>query len=200
MENFEDYENKSYEEARRVTYSFSDHLQYFLNFIGMFIKISIIAFVELFENLVKWLQSSKPKNISGQIALVTGWWRSIFSRAIKRNEFLSGGANGLGRAIAFRLAQENCKVVIVDLNHVEAKRTATEIAEKFNVPTAAYKVDVSNYDAIQQLKSDVESTFGHVDILVNNAGILSAISLREGQPKDIQKVIDVNLTSHFWVI
>lgn len=72
MENFEDYENKSYEEARRVTYSFSDHLQYFLNFIGMFIKISIIAFVELFENLVKWLQSSKPKNISGQIALVTG--------------------------------------------------------------------------------------------------------------------------------
>lgn len=41
---------------------------------------------------------------------------------------------------------------------------------------------------------------GFVDILVNNAGILSVISLREGQPKDVQKIIDVNLTSHFWVI
>lgn len=36
-------------------------------------------------------------------------------------------------------------------------------------------------------------------VFVNNAGILSKISLLNGQPKDIQKVIDVNLTSHFWV-
>jgi all-trans-retinol dehydrogenase (NAD+) len=105
----------------------------------------------------------------------------------------------LGRAIAFRLAREKCNVVIIDLNVVEAEKTALEIAEKFNVKTAAYKVDVSDYDAIQQLKTDIESSMGTVDILVNNAGILSAISLREGRPSDIQKVIDVNLTSHFWV-
>lgn len=110
-----------------------------------------------------------------------------------------GGANGLGKAIAFRLAQENCNVVIIDLNEKEAQKAAGEIAEKFNVKTAAYKVDVSNYEAIQQLKKDIENEMGTVDILVNNAGILSAISLREGRPQDIQKVIDVNLTSHFWV-
>lgn len=40
------------------------------------------------------------------------------------------------------------------------------------------KVDVSDFDAIQQLKKEVESTSGCVDILVNNAGILSRISLR----------------------
>lgn len=89
--------------------------------------------------------------------------------------------------------------MIIDLNFEEAKKTATEIAERFNVKTAAYKVDVSDFDAIQQLKIDIERTMGTVDILVNNAGILSTISLREGQPKDIQKLIDVNLTSHFWV-
>lgn len=94
---------------------------------------------------------------------------------------------------------EKCNVVIIDLNLNEAQKTASEISEKFNVKTAAYKVDVSNYDAIQKLKSDIEGSLGSVDILVNNAGILSTISLREGQPSDIQKVIDVNLTSHFWV-
>ena len=105
----------------------------------------------------------------------------------------------MGRAKAFRLGQQKCNIVIIDLNLIEAQKTAADIAEKFNVKTAAYKVDVSDFDAIQQLKKDIESTLGCVDILVNNAGILSKISLREGQPKDIQKVIDVNLSSHFWV-
>jgi all-trans-retinol dehydrogenase (NAD+) len=113
---------------------------------------------------------------------------------------VAGGANGLGRAIAFRLAKEKCNVVIIDLNGPEAEKTASEIEEKFNVKTAAYKVDVSDYEAIQKLKVDIERTMGFVDILVNNAGILSTISLREGQPKDLKKIIDVNLTSHFWVI
>lgn len=106
----------------------------------------------------------------------------------------------MGRAIAFQLAREQCNVVIIDLNLNEAQQAAAEIAEKFNVKTKAYKVDVSDFDAILQLKKDIESTMGTVDILVNNAGILSAISLREGRPSDIQKVIDVNLTSHFWVV
>lgn len=112
----------------------------------------------------------------------------------------TGGANGLGRAVAFRLGRENCNVVIADINNKEAEATAAEIAAKYGVKTAAYKVDVSSFESIQQLKKDIDSTLGTVDILVNNAGIISAISLREGQPKDIQKVIDVNLTSHFWVI
>jgi all-trans-retinol dehydrogenase (NAD+) len=113
---------------------------------------------------------------------------------------VAGGANGLGRAIAFRLAKEKCNVVIIDLNEEEARKTASEISEKFKVKTAAFKVDVSDFEAIQKLKDDMEETMGFVDILVNNAGILSTISLREGQPKDIKKIIDVNLTSHFWVI
>lgn len=105
----------------------------------------------------------------------------------------------MGRAVALRLAQEKCDIVIADLNLVEAQRTAAEISEKFNVKTAAFKVDVSSYDQVQQLRTVIEDHLGSVDILINNAGILSKISLLDGQPKDIQKVIDVNLASHFWV-
>lgn len=89
--------------------------------------------------------------------------------------------------------------MIADLNLVEAERTAAEISKTFKVRTAAFKVDVSSYDQVQQLRTVIEDHLGFVDILVNNAGILSKISLLNGQPKDIQKVIDVNLASHFWV-
>lgn len=97
------------------------------------------------------------------------------------------------------MAREKCDVVIIDLNLIEGQKTALEIREKFKVRTAAFKVDVSDFEAIQKLKNDIEETLGSVDILVNNAGILSAISLREGNYDDLQKVINVNLTSHFWV-
>lgn len=182
MENFDDYENKSYVQARRVKYELSDHLRFIKNFVIVVFQVLAVCIPETFFNFLKLFQASKPKDISGQVVLVTG------------------GANGLGRAIASRLAKEKCKIVIADLNLNEAQKTALELAEKFNVETAAFKIDVSDFDAIQQLKIDIESSMGSVDILVNNAGIISGISLHEGQPSDIQKVIDVNLSSHFWVI
>lgn len=106
----------------------------------------------------------------------------------------------MGRAIAFRLAQENCNIVIIDINLDEARKTAAEIAQKFKVSTAAFRVDVSDHEAVQNLKTDIEKTLGSsVDILVNNAGILAIRPFYAGSPSDLQKVIDVNLTSHFWV-
>lgn len=113
---------------------------------------------------------------------------------------IQGGANGLGRAIALRLAREKCNVIVIDINQPEAEKTAKEIEEKFKVSAKAFKVDVADFEAIEKLKKDISLQFDQtVDILVNNAGILSAISLTEGHHSQIQKVIDVNLTSHFWV-
>ena len=107
----------------------------------------------------------------------------------------------MGRATSFRLAQEGCNVIIVDINEEEAIKTAEAISEKYDVKTKAYKVDVSNFEAFQELKQNISKDFDGqtIDILINNAGILSAISLHEGQHAQIQKVIDVNFTSHFWV-
>jgi hypothetical protein len=181
MKNFGDIGNKSYRKSPKVEYSISDQLSFVWKLAVWLFNVSVILVHESIENFFALIKGRTPTNISGHLALVTG------------------GANGLGREIAFRLAQERCNVVIVDLNLNEAQKTATEIAEQFEVKTAAYKVDVSDFDAIQQLKVDIEESLGAVDILVNNAGILSKISFREGQPSDIQRLIDVNLTSHFWV-
>lgn len=49
------------------------------------------------------------------------------------------------------------------------------------------------------VKKLIERDMGATDILVNNAGLMPKLSLREGQPKDIDRIINVNITSHFWV-
>lgn len=61
------------------------------------------------------------------------------------------------------------------------------------------KVDVSKYVQVNDLRNNIENDLGPVDILVNNAGLLTKISLLEGKPEDIQRIIDVNLTAQFWV-
>ena len=88
----------------------------------------------------------------------------------------------------------------MDLDLVNAEKIAKEIELEFNVKAKAFIVDVSSYDEVLQLRSDVESSIGTVDILVNNAGLLAMMSLEESRHQDIQKVINVNLTAHFWVI
>jgi all-trans-retinol dehydrogenase (NAD+) len=86
--------------------------------ICLFIVLSIPIYFNLIKDLVT---PSEPKNISGQLALVTG------------------GANGLGRAICLQLAKEGCNVVVVDLDEGNALKTAVD-CEKFNIKAKAYTV------------------------------------------------------------
>jgi hypothetical protein len=203
MEDFNVIEKENYRTAERRRYQTADFVVYFYNICVVGLKIIGIMLKEIFMSIVNPIG---VKNISGQLALVTGENELNISRYLNRlklnlSYLISGGANGLGRAIANKLAGEGCDIVIVDINESEAEKAAKQIQESFNVKVKAYKVDVSDFEAIQRLKTDIEIDFPgqSVDILVNNAGILSGISLREGQYQQIQKVIDVNLASHFWV-
>jgi all-trans-retinol dehydrogenase (NAD+) len=182
MINLEAYENEVYQKATPIKYSFSNRMDIFLKTIIILVKVFTSLFFELGEKFLKLFTKVEKKSIVNQVALVTG------------------GANGLGREIACKLAEEKCNVVIADININEAMKTAEFIEKNFKVKTKAYKVDVSNFEEIQKLKINIESDLAPVDILVNNAGIMPITSLREGKPKDIQKIIDVNLASHFWVI
>ncbi|XP_055549218.1 estradiol 17-beta-dehydrogenase 11-like [Wyeomyia smithii] len=122
-----------------------------------------------------------PKNIGGQSALVTG------------------GANGIGKAIATELAKEGCNVVIVDVDHTNAEKTAIELRQ-FNVSTVAYKCDVADYEQVRQLHREVERDVGPIDILVNNAGVLPFLSPEENHPTGIKRMMDVNVLAGFWTV
>lgn len=132
--------------------------------------------------LMEWYKIllGKKKSVKGQISLVTG------------------GGNGLGRALCLRLAKEGCHVAVADIDVIAAERTAAEI-RMLGLKSAAFKVDVGEQRSVEQLKIDVETALGPVDILVNNAGLLAMLSLSEGTTEDVQRIIDVNFASHIWV-
>lgn len=170
---------RGYEAASADEHLSEKNFNFTFKFLVVIIKSVILSVPEFFKWLLVPMQ---PKNVKGQLALVTG------------------GSNGIGKAVAMRLAQEGCNIAIANRNHVEGERTAKEIREKFNVKVEAFKVDVSKVDEVLKLRTDVQSSMGNVDILVNNAGLLALnISVLEGTPQDIQNIIDVNLTSYFWV-
>lgn len=80
---------------------------------------------------------------------------------------VTGGGNGLGRAISLELAQKGCNIAVADVNITAAENTAAEI-RKLGVEAKAYKVDVTRSDEIVKLRDLVKTDLGPVDILVSN--------------------------------
>jgi all-trans-retinol dehydrogenase (NAD+) len=160
----------------------SEETKFFWNFFVVVTKSFFLSIPEFFKWFISLFAGKKIKNISGQLALITG------------------GSSGIGKAIAFRFAKEGCTIAIADINYIEGMKVAAEIQSKYKVNAKAFQIDVSKANDVEKLKIDVEKSLGQVDILVNNAGLLSFnLSLLEGTNEDVQNIIDVNLTSHFWV-
>jgi all-trans-retinol dehydrogenase (NAD+) len=181
-----EFKNVSDDKEYRAAESFNYTWRLRLTFLWKYLKVNFIILMlfipEILKGIKNFVLPPKPKDISDQVVIVTG------------------AGNGLGQAIAFRLAKEKCKLAIVDIDFNAAQQTANDIKRKFNISAIAFKVDVSRHQEIARLKEEVESTLGPVDILVNNAGLLCMdLSLREGTNEAIQKAVDVNLLSHFWV-
>ncbi|XP_058452099.1 estradiol 17-beta-dehydrogenase 11-like [Malaya genurostris] len=164
-------------QSPRLAQRISMLLQMLLDLLIIF-ACSIPLWIEL---VVEIFSPPPPKNISGQTALVTG------------------GANGIGKAIATELAKEGCNVIIVDLDQTNGEKTALEL-RRYNVTTVAYKFDVAEYEQVRQLYRVVERDFGPVDILVNNAGILPFLSSEENHPSGIKRMMDVNVLAGFWTV
>lgn len=113
-----------------------------------------------------------------------------------KSAIVTGSAQGIGRAIAMRLAESGLNIVVSDILIDEAKKTASEI-EKKGVKAIAVKTDVSNADDVKTMVQTSKDTFGSVDILVNNAGITrDNISMRMSEA-DWDMVLDVNLKGSF---
>ena len=100
-----------------------------------------------------------------------------------RVAIVTGGATGIGKAIATRLAQDGAKVVVADLQ--KATHGALNL-----------QVDVSNEDQVNRMAAQTISALGRIDILVNNAAIFSTLELRpfESIPvAEFRKVLEVNV-------
>jgi sorbitol-6-phosphate 2-dehydrogenase len=110
---------------------------------------------------------------------------------------VTGGAQGLGAAICHRLGREGVHLVVADLNHQGAERTAAELEEKTGQRALAVQVDITDEAQVSAMIDRCVEEFGRLDILVSNAGILIAEAVDEFPADKWRLVMDVNLYGYF---
>ena len=111
---------------------------------------------------------------------------------------VTGAGQGLGRAIALRLAEEGARVVLVDIDGGAAGRVARDI-KAAGTGAVVQEVDVSDWEAVQKLAGTVLDDFGKVEILVNNVGWPCPGAPIHGQSNEVwERSLLLNLTTQFY--
>jgi len=110
---------------------------------------------------------------------------------------VTGGAQGIGRAIALGLGREGAKVVIADVQSDKAKSVAAEV-QALGTEALAVETNVANESSVKQLASETFNRFGRADILINDAGIYLKAPVAEITEENWDRTINVNLGGNFF--
>lgn len=110
---------------------------------------------------------------------------------------LTGGAQGLGLAMATRFAAEGATVALADVNERALADAAGGIAAAHDAKLRTDIVDVTDSARVDNWIGEITSDFGRVDVLVNNAGIIRDNRVEDITDDDWHAVIDVSLTGAF---
>jgi len=114
-----------------------------------------------------------------------------------KNAVVTGGAQGIGRAVVERFVDSGAAVAIWDMDIKLAEKTASELKSRGRV--AAIAVDVTKLADVERARDDTLKALGSIDILVNNAGIAGPnVKTWEYKPEDWSRVMQVNLDSQFY--
>lgn len=109
---------------------------------------------------------------------------------------VTGAGQGLGEAIAIRLAQEGCKVTVADINLPSVEIVAQRIKE-IRGNSLPLEVDVTKSNQVKSMVKETVTEFGCLDILVENAGIVKSYELTQFPEEDWRRIIEVNLAGYF---
>jgi 3-oxoacyl-[acyl-carrier protein] reductase len=112
---------------------------------------------------------------------------------------VTGGAQGIGQAIATTLAQEGSDVVVADLDANRCEETVARV-QQLGRKAMAVSVNVGDWDQVKGMIDRVQKDWERIDILVNNAGITRDGLLLRMKEEDWQAVLQVNLTGTFFCV
>jgi 3-oxoacyl-[acyl-carrier protein] reductase len=110
--------------------------------------------------------------------------------------FITGGARGIGKAIAGSFAKLGCNIVVADIDAELSQRTADEL-KGYGVDAHGVQIDVSNSGNVSSAFKSAMDTFGRVDILINNAGITRDNLILRMKEEDWDSVLSINLKGVF---
>ena len=109
---------------------------------------------------------------------------------------VTGGSQGIGRAICLKFAEEKAKVIILDINEALASTVVDEIVA-LGTQAEVIKTDVSNYQNVSENMAYILEKYDRIDVLVNNAGIVDSRAFVDVLEKDWDRVININLKGVF---
>ncbi|EZA47617.1 hypothetical protein DMN91_012216 [Ooceraea biroi] len=145
----------------------------------LFVGMAIVYFTETVL-LTLTPRRYRAKSIKGEIALVTG------------------GASGIGRLIAIKLAKLGAHVIIWDINKSGLAEIAEEI-KRAGGKCCSYYCDITNKEEVYRTAKAVQIEVGNVSLLVNNAGYVYGKTFMELPDHEIERTFKVNVLSHYWI-
>jgi len=117
-------------------------------------------------------------------------------RGLKEKRVLiTGGAGGIGSAIAARFLDEGARVVVIDRDEVSCHRLEKDLPGVEEIIVA----DVSLPDAVEHSFKQIDLRMGGLDVLINNAGISTRHKFMDITPDEWKRVIETNLNGVFYV-
>lgn len=124
-------------------------------------------------------------------------YQQLFSLKGK-TALVTGGARGLGKAMAEALAQVGANIIIADMELTSAQQTAKELAS-FGGRTLGLQVDVTSEEQVRAMVDQIVGEFNELNVVINNAGICQKITVEEQSLEDWKKTMDVNVNGVFLV-
>lgn len=144
-----------------------------------FILVSALLILKELAKLLVPKSYQRVKKLDGEVVLVTG------------------GAGGIGRLVALRLAKLNATLVLWDVN-VKGIEESVKQVKAIGGRAHGYVCDLTNREDVYRVAAKVTQEVGQVTILINNAGVVSGRLLLDTPDHLIQRTFDVNIVAHFW--
>ena len=112
---------------------------------------------------------------------------------------VTGGTRGIGYAIVKTYLENKAKVILCG----SRPETAQKAVDQLKAENPAFEVegiapDLSNYAEVEKALADIKAKYGKIDILVNNAGISASDPLYNYDPKDFDKILQLNVNACFY--